>query len=377
MTLKKEKTMKKLNANNERIKREYFEFLKEAKQLSEQTLDAVASAINRFEVYNKHKNFKAFYHGQAVGFKNQLSKQTNQKTGKPLSKSTIHAILVNLRNFFEWLYGRPGFKSRFKYSDASYFNLSLKDVRVAQASNTKAPPTIEQVIHTLSRMPKNSAIELRNRALVAFTLLTGARVGALASAKLKHIDLNAGLFMQDAKDVNTKFSKTFPTYFFQVNDEVLQIVIDWIKYLKEELLWGEGDPLFPSTLIEVGESQHFEAAGLARRHWVSTSPARRIFREAFSKADLPNFNPHSFRNTLVQLGQDICQSPEQFKAWSQNLGHEKVLTTFLSYGAIASHRQAEILNGLTAIKSDDQVCDEELVKAIIQGLRNSGMRRRS
>jgi len=43
---------------------------------------------------------------------------------------------------------------------------------------------------------------------------------------------------------------------------------------------------------------------------------------------LPYFNPHSFRNTLVRLGQEICRSPEEFKSWSQNLGHEKVLTTF-------------------------------------------------
>lgn len=35
--------------------------------------------------------------------------------------------------------------------------------------------------------------------------------------------------------------------------------------------------------------------------------------------------------TLVRLGQEVCQSPEEFKAWSQNLGHEQVLTTFLNY----------------------------------------------
>src|ERR1700682_3869155 len=40
------------------------------------------------------------------------------------------------------------------------------------------------------------------------------------------------------------------------------------------------------------------------------------------------FNPHSFGNTFVRPGQDLCKSPEAFKAWSQNLGHETVLTTF-------------------------------------------------
>jgi hypothetical protein len=35
-----------------------------------------------------------------------------------------------------------------------------------------------------------------------------------------------------------------------------------------------------------------------------------------------------------------------FKAWSQNLGHAHVLTTFTSYGAVAQHRQDEIMTQL-------------------------------
>lgn len=60
----------------------------------------------------------------------------------------------------------------------------------------------------------------------------------------------------------------------------------------------------------------------------SAARIRTIFRDAFTGAGLPYFNPHSFRNTLVRLGQSVCQTPEVFKAWSQNLGHDKVLTTF-------------------------------------------------
>ena len=49
--------MKKHNPANERIKRKYFAFLKEAKRHSEQTVDAAAKALNRFEVYNKYRDF--------------------------------------------------------------------------------------------------------------------------------------------------------------------------------------------------------------------------------------------------------------------------------------------------------------------------------
>ena len=53
-----------------------------------------------------------------------------------------------------------------------------------------------------------AAIERRNRALIAFTLLTGARDSAIASMKLKHINLVAACVNQDAREVQTKFRST-------------------------------------------------------------------------------------------------------------------------------------------------------------------------
>jgi integrase/recombinase XerD len=41
---------------------------------------------------------------------------------------------------------------------------------------------------------------------------------------------------------------------------------------------------------------------------------------------------------------------EQFKAWSQNLGHEYCLTTFVSYGQLPAFRQAEIMRELAKPK---------------------------
>jgi hypothetical protein len=48
----------------------------------------------------------------------------------------------------------------------------------------------------------------------------------------------------------------------------------------------------------------------------------------------------------VRLGQEVCKTPEEFKAWSQNLGHEEVLTTFRNYGSIEAGRQASIIKSL-------------------------------
>lgn len=53
-------------------------------------------------------------------------------------------------------------------------------------------PTLEQIRHLICMMPANAEIERRDRALIAFTILTGARDRATASIKLKHIDLDQG-----------------------------------------------------------------------------------------------------------------------------------------------------------------------------------------
>lgn len=359
------------NADNERIKRRYFAYLKEAKRHSEPTVDAVAKALSRFEAYTKYRDFKAFHFEQAIAFKRHLGEQKGQRSGEKLSKATLNSTLSHIKRFFHWLAGQPGYKSRLQYSDADYFNLSEKDVRVATARREQLGPTVEQVKHIVAIMPIETAIQRRDRALIAFTLLTGARDSAIASMKLKHINLVAGCVEQDAREVQTKFSKTFTTFFFPVGEEIRCIVEEWVVFLHEEMLWGNDDPLFPATRIALGNSRQFEAMGLERAHWSSAARIRAIFQEAFTNAGLPYFNPHSFRNTLVRLGQSVCQTPEEFKAWSQNLGHDKVLTTFLSYGYVENSRQGEIVRGLGTPQVVGQSDVTELAKALVREMRSS------
>jgi integrase len=285
----------------------------------------------------------------------------------------LHATLNQLKQFFQWLSRETGYKSRIQYSDAEYFNLSEKDTRIATAKREQRSPTLQQIKHVIASMPTNTEIERRNRALIAFTLLTGARDSAIASAKLKHIDLLAWCFFQDARDVDTKFSKTFTTFFFPVGDEILEIVADWVRYLRDALLWGNDDPAFPSTRIAIGASRQFEVVGLERKHWSNATPIRTIFRDAFISAGLDYFNPHCFRNTLAKLGESTCKSPEEFKAWSQNLGHEKVMTTFLNYGEVSYQRQGEIIRGLATSQQAMPSGADEIAEAVFKKLRASGV----
>jgi integrase len=264
-----------------------------------------------------------------------------------LSKATVYSTLNALKAFFIWLAGQPGYKSRITYADAEYFNLNLKDARIAKASRELPVPTLEQILHTIRTMPSNTDVDRRDQAVVAFVLSTGARDGAVASLKLKHIDMERNLVEQDAREVRTKFSKSFPTYFFPVGAEVVAIVAAWVQLLHSKLLFGFDDPLFPATRVAVGTDGLFGADGLSRRPWSNGAPIRAIFKDAFARAGLPYFPPLSFRKTLAQLGQKKCGGNiEAMKAWSQNLGHEELMTTFTSYGALSRNQQAEIIASL-------------------------------
>jgi integrase len=195
-------------------------------------------------------------------------------------------------------------------------------------------------------MPSVTDVEKRNRALVALALMTGARVDAIASLRLRHVDLRARLIQQDAREVRTKFSKTFPTYFVPVGDDIREIFEGWVKHLTDGLLWGPDDPLFPKTRVVGDADRRFQANGLERDAWRTSAPIRAIFRRAFEAAGLPYFNPHSFRHALTRHGQTICVTLEDHKALSQNFGHSSTKTTEMHYGEIPTERQGQLIRGL-------------------------------
>jgi len=348
--------MIKRNGTNERVKRRYLQYLKDVKGRDEASLDAVAKAIDRFEEHAKNRDFRKFHVEQARAFKAYLAATRNARTGEPLSASTVHSTLSALKSFFVWLAQQRGYRSKLSMSDAEYFNAPDNLSRVATARRYKSFPTVMQVRAMLDAMPTGNEIERRDRAVIAFALLSGARDRAIVSFKLKHIDVENELIEQDAREVRTKRAKTFSTWFFPVGEDIRAIVVDWIDFLRAVKGFGPDDPLFPKTRIAPGDDLAFRAVGLDREPWANANPVRAIFKEACALAGLPYFNPHSIRNTLVQLAYARKLDAERFKAWSQNLGHENCLTTFSSYGELLPSRQAEIIRGLA--QSTDEAKDD-------------------
>ena len=81
--------MIKYSAPNERIKHEYFIWLKEAEGRNEASIDGVAKAIDRFETYTRVRDFKQFRPEQARAFRAHLTEQRNARTREPLSSGSF------------------------------------------------------------------------------------------------------------------------------------------------------------------------------------------------------------------------------------------------------------------------------------------------
>ncbi len=195
---------------------------------------------------------------------------------------------------------------------------------------------------TIAVTPDNSS-----KALFAFLMLTGARDGAISSLRLKHIDLVQGCVRQDGRDVKTKFAKTFTTTFFPVGEDYLQCFRDWVTYLRKDQLFGSGDALFPKPQMTLSEGS-FAWVGLSRETYGNAGKIREVIKAAFVDAGLEPFGPHSFRKTLGLLANEVCKTPEQFKAWSMNLGHESIATTLSAYCPVSPARQAELIRAMEA-----------------------------
>jgi integrase len=347
--------MPKRHPKNIRILRAYLVWLKDARGLADSSVDRAAASIARYETHGRGADFANLHAEKARAFKRHLEAAKAEASGEKLSASTVDGTLRDLKAFFRWLADQPGYRSRVTHSDADYFTPSKRTSRSAHGGAWREHPSPEQALHALRSMPAATVIERRDRAIMAALLLTGARDGALITLRLGNLDLRGRCVHFAGQGVETKFGKRFTTWFFPVGDDVAPMLTAWERELRTQLLFGPGDPLFPRQKVGLSVQGGFVAAGLDRKPWSGAARVAAICRQAFERAGLPPFTPHLLRKTLVDMASTRCSTPEEFKAWSQNLGHEDVLTTFRSYGAVSPGRQREVILAMDG--GDGQVID--------------------
>lgn len=352
--------MRKINNKNERIKRKFFTRLKEAEGCCESTINNIDNAILLYEDFTKQYDFSTFSENKAMNFKKWLRER--QHRGKNIALTTYNTYLRHLRKFFIWLSGEAGYKSKVTSDKIAYLRISKKEERMAMQSPPRNYPALEYVLNLTDSIEIITEIDRRDRALIAFTLLTGMRDKAISTLPIACLNENELIINQDPQSgVETKFSKCIATTIFKFDEVLLNYFLDWVKHLKAKG-FGSQAPIFPRSKRNKAENNlSFDnATKVEPVFWKGTGRIREIFKTRSKSAGLPYFPPHTFRHLAVELALKACKTGDQIKAISQNFGHENVVTTMYSYANYDDYKLNQVIKSMDFSGKDEKEKEKQV-----------------
>ncbi len=342
---------------NELIKRRFYEYLKNSERFSAKSVESYEKAIWRWEDFSGNADFAGFNQTAAVDFKEWLTSKKNARSQNNLSASYRYDVLRFLKSFFAWLSKQRGYK-HINQAAVDYLNSSHAEARIANQPRGIAYPSVDEIKKVIESIQGTTEVDMRDKALLSLIFLTGARISAVMTLRMKSFDRGRLILIQDpAIGVETKFSKRIPTALFTLSyQEPLKYFLEWFDYLQSKRNFMPDDPIFPATKVQSGLDNNisYTSTGLVEAiFWKSSSTIRKIFEKRFATAGVRYYHPHTFRQSLVKELMKLPLSEEQKKAFSQNLGHEDIGTTFGSYGygQIPEDRQIELMKSINVCRS--------------------------
>lgn len=337
---------------NDRLVHEWQAY---AGRYSPKTVQAHLISIRDFELFMQGMHFsnvKPKHGGQYRDHLVRLLALPKEQGG--LSTSTVRHRVSHIKAFFEWLRGEEGYR-RLSANIPNYLALPRSASADQAKERPKDYPSLDEAWRMVKLMPQKSAIQRRDRAMVALAFISGIRAAALTALRFKHIDFAGKSVLQDAKDVPAKNGKTYRAKWFPRTEEFQGVLLSWVQELKD-LGFQQQDALFPDgkyLVVRGGNAGPVEPLG-------SSKPLQDAFANASQRLGKA-YTPHSARHTLKALGAQMCRSHEQRKAWSMNLGHSDEQITERHYAKMSQSRSSEIIETL----SSDLVFTEEENEMII------------
>jgi integrase/recombinase XerD len=335
-----------LNNENERIKRRYYKYMEKAKRFSADTICAHERAVEQWEVYTRYREFRRITTKQAGDFAGWLKARENK--GKPLSASTQYQIVRLVKAFYLWLATQPGRNAKSITVALGYLTVERETVAEATSPGRRKVPSLEYIMALVNSITETDEIARRDRAMIAFLLLSGARASAVATLPLGCFErVNLVVHQDPRRGVKTKNRKYIRTTLVLFSKGLLSHFLDWVDYLTKTKLYGDEAPIFPRTkVIQPEGGLSYEAAGVEPVFWADGSRVDHIVKERARKAGLEPYDCHSFRHTHVKLGFSSGRTGEEFKAISQNIGHAHFATTASVYSHLEEDEVSKIVSSL-------------------------------
>lgn len=310
-------------------------------------------AIRDFERFTGGKPFERITAADVAIWRTEVIRRAGAyREDRGISRSSARHRASHLRRFFEWLAKQPAHKHLDGIS--GYFQLPRKFHAGPELSAAKVYPTIDEALEMLNSLPRRTLKDRRDRAIFAMAFVAGLRESALITLRVRHVDVVLKRVHHDGRDLNAKNGKSFEIDWFPRSEPFQAVLLDWINEVHSFGI-SENDALFPDIRKIAGRD-------IARQGRSSIDPMRTagavdaVFAQA--RKGRQHYTPHSARHTLAALGDKICRTPEQRKAWSLNLGHSSEAVTWAHYGRVDDARKAAIFAEFGQIKS---WTDEELL----------------
>ncbi len=326
-----------LNRRNEKLRRDYKEYLRECLGKSQKTINMFMKVLHRFNEFTNNADFTTISKDIIIEFKKGLEQDNN------LGARSVVSYILQLKKFFDWL-GEQAVPCRQKIKQAAQYLTISKDIRKsAEQPTEKEVPDFDDLKQLFNSISVETEIDRRDRAIIAFLLLSGIRVNALITLPVKSIDIEKGCVKQfPSLGVKTKFSKPIETFLFKFDENMYAEIIDWVRYLKDLKGFEDGMPLFPRNKLLATNNTSF----IDDKPWAGESSVIKMLKKRFSQCGVKYYSPHRFRDLTVKLGLLASENALQVKAVSQNLGHEHVATTLCQYSTLRSNQLKKTIQNL-------------------------------
>ena len=314
------------HSGNERIKHQYFDRFIYRSGKDKGTLRKAISAIQIFEEFDNFQDFKLFKYENAKEFQKYLLGRYSH------SMQSAYRTIQAVQEFFLWLKERNGYKS-LDYDDIKALRLSRKEIEKAKTTKPRKIIDIDKWEEMVLNINPKGEVEFRGQVIFATLIVSGIRIEALLTLKIGDLNLDKNYIFQDSNHVSTK-------------SEITQIIIDWVKCLKEEYGFTDEDPLFPKIQMTTNDQFQFEKDGFKKEFIKQPDVIRKELAKQFANANLDYHTPHTIRHSLIHLLMGFDLNPEQLKAVSQNMSHKNLTTTVNGYYQVHEFRQDQIIEEL-------------------------------
>lgn len=332
-----------------------------AGKYAEVTIDRHLAAIRFMEEQLDGKRFDKLEVADVNRVRRVLKEKMDATGENRLSRSYVSHIASHIREFLTWLIKQEVAKSLPK-DLPDYIPLPKSAYAASLPAEARQFPEMDEAEALLRSMPEITIAQKRDRAIFAIAFLGSLRADTIVSLRIKHVDCEKRVILQDGTVSRTKNGKSLKITWFKIPQVFADVVSDWVAMMREKGFRPD-DALFPDLKSFRGDQSDRGPKCSQIDPMTSKGAVTRAFASA-CRDHHTAYSPHSAKDTIALERDRRKLTAEQRKAWSQNMGHESEQTTDRYYAKMSTEQVMSVMDGIGEEKDGglvlENISNEEL-----------------